>query len=230
MNRKDIGIRLGIVISLIFILNGISFPLIMSNGIGIVFTVDSKEFDEHNVQNSKIESLVIRGATYYLESNTVFQGLLNKIENMDTLGKNYNEWLKSVEKTKESIDKAIDTYSRLIEKAKEMPYNKKVLNSLASFDYDTFMIKNNLNPVVFLKIKEFMINGDIPGILNTSYSNFIEISRNLSLLRDELSQENKFDISIFLGTNEKYSEASLFGSYVAKVFVALHRETVGGKQ
>lgn len=230
MNRKDIGIRLGIGIILILSLSLLCFPRIMSNGIGIVFTVDSDKFDEHNLQNSKIESLVIRGATYYLESNTVFQGLLNKIENMDTLGKNYNEWLKSVEKTKELIDKAIDTYSMLIEKAKEMPYNKNVMNSLASFDYDTYMIKNNLNPVVFSKIKEFMINGDIPGILNTSYSSFVEISRNLSVLRDELSQENKFDISIFLGINEKYSEASLFGSYVAKVFVALSGETIGGVQ
>lgn len=219
MIKNNFNIRLSLLIIVLFIFTGIMFPLIMSNGVSVVFSNDTMaNVSGVKTESMEIETLVIQGAGYYLESTTVFQDLLNKIENKDILGTDYDGWLTSTAKAKELIDHAIDTYNLLIQKAQITPYNQDILNALAKFDYDAFMNKNNLNPVIYLRIKELLVQGDVIGVLKINYSNFIEISNMLSLLQDNLNEENLTDFSSLLGINEKYSEATLFGSYVARIF------------
>lgn len=219
MNNRKLCYKLIIIICLILTMSVLSFPRIMSNGVGIVFTDDTPVLVSGvATETVEIESMVIQGAGYYLDSITAYQDLLNKIENKDILGTDYDGWLTSAAKTKELIDHAIETYNLLIQKAQSTPYNQDILNSLVKFDYDAFMNKNNLNPVIYLKIKELLVQGDVIGVLKINYSNFLEISNMLSLLQDSLNEENLTDFSILLGINEKYSEATLFGSYVARIF------------
>ena len=219
MNKKRVYTRFGLGIVFFLVLYTGVFPYVMSNGIGIVFSINTIGSTTHSLEDSlNLETYVIKGASYYLESNTVFQDLLNKIENKDTLGMDYEGWIISTEKTKELIDNAITTYSILIDKAESTSYNYSVLDALARFDYDTFLVKNKLNPVIFSKIKESLSQGDIIGILKTNYANFNEISNMLSSLRNELVNQNLTDLTIILNINEKYSETTLFGSYVARIF------------
>ena len=219
MKAKKFYIRVVIVMFFLLTTSGISFSRIMNNGIENIFDGDTTtSMSRISEEYTDFELLVVQCAGYYLESTTVFQDLLNKIENKDVLGTDYEGWLISAEKSKEYIDHAIDTYNLLISKAEKTSYNQDILSLLAQFDYDSYMVKNNLNTVVFSKVKEFLIQGDAVEVLQINFINFTEISKKISILIDQLNQKYISDLSVLLEINEKYSESTLFGSYVARIF------------
>ena len=190
------------------------FPYIVHNGSGSGYGSGG----ENPGLTNPVEALVIEGAGYYLRANTGIQLLLKKVELQDIDAIDNSELVQLVSNALENITRTRETYKRLIKTAKSTPYNPLVTERLKNFAYDTFMMDNGLNPVVFKELASYLSCGDITGTFKRTYADVCYIERLLTLISQELSENRMPGMPVFWELNESCAGVSLFGSYVARVF------------
>jgi hypothetical protein len=171
-----------------------------------------------SVKSNTIEDLIIEAAGYYFEANSEIQKLLQTLEVQDINGIDIDSFYIYIDSAQLKIQIAFDTYSRLVEKAKQTPYNRSVLESLKQFSYDDYRIEMKLNKVLFDEVEDYLRNGKVTGVFERSISGLSVISNLLLKLKSEVSKDKVISISIAWEINEKLADMSLFGSYVARVF------------
>lgn len=165
-----------------------------------------------------IESYVVEAGGYYLSANSSFQELMELVELQDVRGVDFAQLQEVNIDASLNIQKAISTYERILELAEVTPYNGIVIDKLRGFDYEKFMDENGLNQVVFARVRDFLQKGDITGIFRKVHSDLKDISAMLEEISAYISSDKMPNISGIWKLNEKFAEASLFGSYVARVF------------
>jgi len=174
-----------------------------------------------SMEYQSIEYYIQAAGTYYLEANSHVQTLLKLVEQQDLQGINYISMQLVVKWALEDMQMAKDTYAQLIRKAEATPYNETVLVKLRDFDYDSFMEKNGLNPVLFGLVRQYLQNGDITGMFKCAYVDVTAMIDILVKIRDTVSQYRLPGISLFRQLNEKQALSSVFGSYAARVFTEI---------
>lgn len=204
---------LGIIINF-----NLTYGRIWHNGSGVGYD-DGGEIKSG--VNSVIETYIIEGGGYYLNTNSSFQKLLELVELQDLKGVDYAglEYISNNAST--NIQKAVETYDKLIEVAAVTPYNETVINKLLAFDYKGFMNLNDLNAEIFYQVGIYLKKGNITGVFQKTQADLKNIKTMLFEINETISQNKMPDISKFWAINEKISEVSLFGSYVARVFYEL---------
>ena len=170
------------------------------------------------VEYQSIEYYIQAAGTYYLEGNSHIQTLLKLVEQQDLHGIDYSMLQSEIKRALVSMQMAKDTYGQLIRKAEATPYNETVLLQLRDFDYESFMEKNGLNPVLFNLARQYLQNGDITGMFKRTHADVTVMIDLLVKIRDIVSQYSLPYISLFRQLNETQALSSVFGSYVARVF------------
>ena len=112
-------------------------------------------------------------------------------------------------------------YMILVQQAEVTPYNDAVITRLKDFDYQSFMLENNLNPLVFAEVEEFLKNGDITGLLQKVHNDLVELTVMLKTVNDELVSNRVPQLPLLWKINETFSYLSLFGSFTARIFSAV---------
>jgi hypothetical protein len=212
--QKKMPLYLLIGVLILFTAHFNVFSLIVHNGSGSGYGSGGESAGLTN----PVEALIIEGAGYYLRANTGIQLLLKKVELKDIDAIDNSELVQLVSNALENITRTRETYKRLIKTAKSTPYNPLVIDRLKNFAYDTFMMDNGLNPVVFKELASYLSRGDITGTFKRTYAGISSIERLLTLIRQELSGNRMPGMPIFWELNERCSGTSLFGSYAARVF------------
>lgn len=204
--------------AVIFVLN--AYPYINLNGAGSGYGEggDDDSTGIQSVDYQSIEYYIQAGGTYYLEANSQVQTLLKLVEQQDIHGVNYFEMQFVVNRALYNMQMAKQTYEQLIRKAENTPYNENFLAQLREFDYDSFMQKNSLNPVLFDLVRQYLQNGDITGMFKRTYADVTVMIDLLVNIRDSVYQYGLPGISLFRQLNEKQALSSVFGSYTARVF------------
>lgn len=182
----------------------------------------SGDFPNSSRHNSEIEYYIIIGAGHYLNANADVQKLLNALEMQDIQYFDFRETLVLVDSALNHMNNAKSTYEDLIRKAKATAYDERVLDILEDFDYYRFMQKYHLNRTVFGMVRRYLEEGKITESIEYTYSNFLNIISLLRNIKVELSNQQMPEISLFWQLNETIVHNSLFGSYVARVFFAIH--------
>lgn len=165
-----------------------------------------------------INYLVVKGASFFLESHSDFQLFLNKVELSEINGVNYDELNGIIDDAIAKMDSAQYTYYVLKVVAAETPYNQSVIERLKSFDYDEFFYGRDLNPVVFNKVKEYLYNGDITGAYCEMLSNKSLLLEKLLFVKSFVAKGSIPPISELWSLNQLYSNSLLFGQYIAMIF------------
>jgi hypothetical protein len=173
------------------------------------------------VDNNPIEALIVEGGCFYLEANSYIQILLRTIEGQDREAVDFEELRLTAENAFEKMDLAVKTYENLVRLAESTPYNQIVISKLVNFDYDLFMQQQALNPAAWKEVEEYLKNGDITGVFKRVLSSFSNIASLAALMKSEISQHRLPPMPLCWQLNEKSAGASLFGSYVARVFDAI---------
>jgi hypothetical protein len=93
-----------------------------------------------------------------------------------------------------------------------------VTERLKNFAYDTFMMDNGLNPVIFKELASYLSRGDITGTFKRTYAGICYIEKLLTLISQELSENRVPGMTVFWELNERCAGTSLFGSYAARIF------------
>lgn len=192
-----------------------TYAIIWHNGAGSGYGGDDGDSTGKNIT---IETYIVEGGGYFLSANSSTQKLLELVELKDLKGVDSLELQDVLNIALVNIQKALETFDKLIETAEAAPYNEIVINKLLSFDYEKFRIKNGLNSVVFAQVEDYLKKGDITGVFKKVHSDLKDINAMLDAMNEAISQNKMPHISEFWKLNEKFAEVSLFGSYAAQVF------------
>lgn len=173
------------------------------------------------VKNISIEAYITQGAVYFLEANSDIQTLLKWVELQGIKGVDTDQLAAILDSAAANMKNAVATYEQLIREAEITPYNQSVQAALKSFDYDSFMLENQLNQTLFQQVKGFLKKGDITGVFKETHSRFTGILEMLNSLKYGIAGDTLPKVSVFRELNESCAEVSLLGSYTADVFAAL---------
>jgi hypothetical protein len=195
------------------------YSLINNNGAGQSY--DGGGGENAAAKNISIEAYITRGAVYFLDANSDIQTLLKLVELQDIQGVDMEQLSLVLDSAAVNMKNAVGTYEQLIRQAEITPYNQAVQAALKSFNYDCFMLENQLNQTLFQQVKGFLKKGDITGVLKQTHSGFTGILEMLHSLKQEISGGALPDAPVFRRLNETCAEVSLFGSYAADVFSAI---------
>lgn len=171
------------------------------------------------VKNSlTIENYVLKGAGYFLNGYADTLLFLNTVELAKLEGLQYDQLTKIISDAAADMENAYVTYAALEQEAAQVPYNPSVIRQLELFDYNGFMVKNNLNQVIFKKVEGYLANGNIRGVyhyLYTAVESILPIQYRIKAAVEEGKSPDVADLWIL---NQTYSETLLFGQYVAQIF------------
>ncbi len=204
---------------IIFLQTSMSFGRINNNGAGHGY--DGGGGENAAAKNISIEGYITQGAVHFLDANSDIQTLLKWVELQDIQGVDMEQLTLVLDSAAVNMKNAVATYEQLIREAEITPYNQAVQAALKSFNYDSFMLENQLNQTLFQQVKGFLKKGDITGVLKRTHSGFTGIQEMLHSLKQEISGGILPDASVFRRLNETCARVSLFGSYTADVFSAI---------
>ena len=162
--------------------------------------------------------LIAEGGGYFLESNSHMLLFLSKFEFSEITGPDFKALQESLDAAIDSMEKAQKTYFQLKDVAALTPYNPEVTLQLIEFDYARFQEENELVPVIFEKVKKYLITGDVRGVYSEFYSGTGQILETLTTLKKDIDAGVLPKLSSLWRINQKFSEVKLFAQYVAEVF------------
>lgn len=168
--------------------------------------------------NSTIENYVLKGAGYFLNGYADTLLFLNTVELAKLEGPQYDRLARIITDAAEDMENAYATYAALEQEAAQAPYNPGVIRQLEMFDYNGFMEKNNLNPDIFKKVEAYLSKGNIRGVyhyLYTAVESILQVQYRVKVAVEAGKSPDVADLWIL---NQTYSEALLFGQYVAQIF------------
>ncbi|MCP5051105.1 MAG: hypothetical protein GY940_28330 [bacterium] len=211
----------GAILFLVICLFGFntSFAYIYDNGAGSSYTVIIiPEGDASYSGSNTIEDYIKQGAGYYLKAKEDFDRLLEMVEAQDAEGPDWEEMKRVVDSALTNMNNAANVYNTLINEAESTPYDNDVVAILSEFDYNRFMISNGLNSIVFGKVESYLKNGDTTGVFKYKIPVYTEIVSALNVVKADVYNESMPGLTGLWNLNETFSECSLFGSYVARIF------------
>jgi predicted membrane-bound spermidine synthase len=145
------------------------------------------------------------------------------IELQDNNGINRETFDPIMESALLNIQKAQNTYMKLVEKAKNTPYNSSVLDKLKNFPYYGFMLSNRLIPLIFNEVEGYLRAGNVTGIFKMKVERMISINILLNILKSNIYINKDAAIATAMELSEAMANSSIFGSYVARVFKQLNK-------
>jgi len=162
-----------------------------------------------------MDELTIRGAAYFLKSNSGFTLFLQAYEQNsgDIVG------LKPLlTEAAANLEKSTAIYSTLKEIASGTPYNPAVLYRLSAFDYESFRKEKGLYPDVFKKVSALLKSGNITGTFDVIRTRGILLLNRMDAVMKELNSGLIPDVWVLWQISQDYTYLTLFGQYESMVF------------
>jgi hypothetical protein len=214
--KKNSVLKVIIFCFILIIINNYCFPWIWGNGAGGGYNENT--LPPGIQSNISMESLLIEGAGYFLQTQSNIQTLLKMVEWQDIKFINYYAFNQLVKSSLNNIINARLSFEELIKVAEVTPYNLEVIGQLNRFDYDNFLKDNNLNPFIFDMVRDYLEKGDITGTFKYLSERLKEIEHLLLIIQEFTAENNLPGLSICWSLNERCAETTLFGSYIARIF------------
>lgn len=168
-----------------------------------------------STQILSIDQLIIEAGGYFLQSNSDYQRVLKRIELSE------NGIIDSLDQTIQNISQANALYFEIWTTSLSLKYNPIVIEKLSQFNYTNYQIENNLNPVIFQRVEDFLKQGHVRELFQQAYIESIKIMEKLRDIQTNLETGLKVDISDYWRLNQLYLEFALFGQYCSEVFIKI---------
>jgi hypothetical protein len=165
-----------------------------------------------------LETLIITGAGYFIQSHAGFQQFLHKIELAELYGVNYDELQGILNETLSSMESAKTAYYDFIKLAAVTPYNQTFMAALESFEYDDFRERHNLNSVIFSRLASLLRGGNLTEVYEEIHAKTNEISQLLHTVKSTTDKNIFPEIPVLWQINQVYFDSYLFGQYAAMIF------------
>jgi hypothetical protein len=216
MKQKNSKIlKLIMVVIIITMLSMNVWGLVFHNESPIIFPGDEK--------SPSLESYVVTGAAGFLRSYSSMLLFLNKIELSVYNDLDYSELQSVLNSAIEQMNDARSAYNDLNREVSLLPYNPEVVAELAVFDYNGFEKAKFSNPSVFSEVRGYLKDGNVKGIYQKTLSDIEGILNMLAVLKTKIDAGQFPALSDLYKTNQSYSQALLFGQYVAEIFMEIKK-------
>jgi hypothetical protein len=214
MNRKYNNVGLTVLMGFIcfIILAPQAFALMWVNNLPIVYQQNPGLYKSQSIDDS-----IVNGAVYFLNSYSDYILLMNKIELSSKQGIDYSAVGSITNRVITNLEMMKATYSLIIRKSSITAYNTDMLKRLEVFDYQGFLDKAALNPLIFNDVRAYLIKGDIPGIYSRILNDTEQILAGLYGIKKQIDSGIFPDINNLWSLNQAYSNLMFFGQYVSMV-------------
>ena len=166
-------------------------------------------------QKINIGQLIIDAAGHFLQSFSDYQRVLKRIELSET-GLNH-----ALDKTIQSITNANALYFEIWNISLSLEYDPLAIEKLSQFDYNGYKLENNLNPVIFQQVENFLKQGHVRDLFQQAFIDSSKILEKLKEIKTNLESHKMVDISYYWRLNQLYLEFALFGQYASEVFIKM---------
>lgn len=173
------------------------------------------------ISGPSLETLIIQGAGYYLESQEYIFSLSKSIERSDLYGLDFYFVNEKVYDALNSVYNAWYIYNKICEKANSTPYNQMILNKLYLFDYSSFQVNNDLIPSTLLEVRNYLQKGDVRGYYSRIKNDLAKIYNQLQSVQYNLNMGQIPSKDLIWNLNQMTSKTLLFGQYAARVFYTI---------
>jgi hypothetical protein len=182
---------------------------------GLIFVNDLKPVfvDDEGQKSQEIERNVTTGASLFLRAQSQSLLLLNEYELSGIQTFNHKKALEYVENAIKLLEEAWTRYLNAGALGKNLGYYPVKLNVLNTFDYDGFILENQLNKDIAKRLQDYLNRGDIVGIYQQAADDIEAILITLNSIKEHLKAGIKPGSSLFFKLFQQYAESSLFGNY-----------------
>lgn len=168
-----------------------------------------------------INTSIVNGAGYFLNSQAAALLFLSKIEMSDAAGLNFNDLRETLYGAIENMELAKGSYTDLTELATAAPYKLAVIKRLITFDYAGYQTRNGLNDSIFKKVEQYLGKGDVNGLFVDTLAGVENILDMLYTLRETVDKDQIPMNRPLWELAQAYSEFHMAGQYAAQVFYAV---------
>lgn len=212
-------------IVIMFLVSGVLFGTVWANWLECAYGECSDDSTGNSLgtiqSGGQIGTHVIIGAGNFLKSHSDFQLFLNKYELSELNGVCFEELQSILNNCISSMESTVVTYYDLKNIASVTPYDQSVIDNLKDFDYDGFLQGRNLNPAVFQEVRGFLSQGDVTGAICDIYSKTLDLLDLLYRIKGDIDKNTLPGISNLWELNQEYSNALLYGQYIAWIFKSI---------
>jgi len=173
--------------------------------------------------SSSMRSWVITAAGNFMRSYSSTLTFLNKIELSELDGLDYADIQSDLDSAISYMTEVKTAYVEITREADMSTYNQEVIEKLLVFDYATYEMANALNHCIFTDVRSYLEKGDVKGIYHKLLSDVRGILDILSIIKKKVDINVFPDLSDLYRMNQYYSQALLFGQYVAEVFIEIKK-------
>ncbi len=212
-NRIPLVVKIFVVIAIILTVNINLLSLIIANA-------GDEAFENPNPEgrNMTIQSCIVDGAGYYMNSYSDILLLLQGVEWSTPGNVNYNELKTIINRALDNMKNAEYVYSNLLELANTTPYNPGFIEKLTSFDYRAFQQARAAYGIDFIITRIYLSAGDVRGLFAHIKAGTGNILNMLKYIKSALDAEKFPELSALWRLNRKTSEIMLTGQYAAEIF------------
>lgn len=170
---------------------------------------------------SRIRTLIIQSAGFYLKSHSDIHLFLNRVEMGDLNGVDFDELASYLNNAGANMVFARNGYEELLEVAAATPYRTDFIQKLKDFDYETFLNGSRFNPVVFNEMREFLSKGNVTGFFNRIFEKTEGLIERINQMKTEIFSNRLPSDTNLWDTTQEYADTLLFGQYATRIFGAI---------
>lgn len=171
--------------------------------------------------NSQCESLILQGASNFLQSFSSFYLLLNESELNSNSNLNSFDSERASIYIENAINKLIasrENLSQFLSLLKNGIIDSDIIQKLKSFNYENLVAMQELYPAVMNRVKYFLSEGNLNGFLEEIISDLDVIINNSINIQNIISNKTMPDLDDLREIFQKFSDCMLFGYYSSLVF------------
>lgn len=160
-----------------------------------------------------IEAHVTKGASLYFHANAAIMTLFAEAEVQSILDYKPKKSLKLARAALDYLEQAKNQYTQAAQLGIAAGYIPNRQSLLITFNYDTYAVQQNLNPVIKDRVKKYLAVGDVAGFYQHTANDIEDL---ILLVRDaenSLKQGVRPPIKVLWALVQKLSETTMFGHY-----------------
>ena len=193
-----------------------------SNLFGVVGLNDLEEVfppsaPGESTSDNDIRSMMIDGASFFLESYAATNLLLKEFELAEKGAFNFEASNTNISNAISKLEQARKKYDDALNIAQSLNYLESKANQLKSFNYMKFAADNELIFGVMEQVEQYLIVSDVKGIYRKNLKTIDLILTNLYSMKEKMDIGVKPDVKSFWTILRLYSYNLLFGNYATSV-------------
>jgi hypothetical protein len=163
-------------------------------------------------------SLIIEGASNFLQSYSNILMLLNESELSSTSGFDFTIARSAVDTAAIKLKNSREKYSQALLLMKQAEYSSFFIQGLKDFHYDKFVEERHLNPCTMQHVSTYLSKGDVIGVYEKAIKDLDVLHAKLAIIRAFIHSNEVPGLEDLQTLYQHYSDFMAFGYYCSLVF------------